>query len=97
MANDRNMSAHPSMEQRESYPDIKDDIGEDPARFLDTDDSLQMAIVRIKGITDPEVIQSWITVETSLDRGPRKKIMAALNQRERAIQQGASGFVDHQR
>jgi hypothetical protein len=73
---------------RETFPDIADEIGEDPARFLDNplvvpgeSSPMLLAKARIRGIADTDTIEAWIDVETSLDRGPRKKVIAMLNQR----------------
>ena len=78
-------------DSRERYPDVRDDIGEDPARWLDyalidDQDAQRMARIRIKSIDSIDVARSWIEVERQLDRGPRKKIIAWLNERIKALE-----------
>jgi len=78
---------------RERFPEYKDEIGEDPARYLDADlvergpshtdtSRRRMVFDRIASIDRFEVIEAWLDVETSLDRGPRKPVIAALNERK---------------
>jgi len=75
---------------REEYPEVAAAIGEDPARFLDYpiiapgeegSSPMLVAKARIRGIESLDVVDGWMEVETSLDRGPRKKVVAMLNQR----------------
>ena len=77
--------------ERGTFDDIKQDIGEDPARFLDHDlisdrDMRELAFARIRGIDFQHVIDAWVDVEVALERGPRKPVIAALNERKRELQ-----------
>ena len=74
----------------ETFPAVADEIGEDPARFLDKpilapgqegSSPMLTAKARIRGIESLDVLDGWFEVETSLDRGPRKKVISMLNQR----------------
>lgn len=74
---------------RERFPSLVADIGEDPAQFLDHDllgDSrhdtpLRTALARIKGIDSLQVANAWLAVERQLDRGPREQVVDALENR----------------
>jgi len=77
---------------------LKDDIGENPARFLDhsvvehgeghTDHTLaRMVLDRIGGIDRLEVVRAWKDVERRLDRGPRDAVINLLDQREEVLQE----------
>ncbi|WP_018257646.1 hypothetical protein [Halomicrobium katesii] len=79
---------------RETFPKIRDDVGEDPARWLDWEilginDREQLVRTRIDSIDSLEAIRAWIGVERALGRGdgggPRKGIINALEQRERRL------------
>lgn len=86
--NGGNTRSHPS------FPDIEDQLGYNPARFLDHEDSatisetseLAMAQAMIRGIEDVATVRTWVTVETPLDRGPRQQVIAWLNQRQATLQ-----------
>ena len=76
---------------REQFPQIAQEIGEDPARFLDAPllepdregaSPFLLAQARIHGIDRFDVLQAWITVEVALERGPRKQVIGLLNQRK---------------
>lgn len=67
--------------RRQRFPTLVEQIGEDPARYLDRDD-LYMAKVRIRGIDFLEVVRAWIAVERRLDRGPRPEVIGLLKERE---------------
>ena len=72
---------------RERYPRVKADIGEDPARFLDYDlaenDGMRAtALARIRGIDRIATVRAWIGVERALDRPTRERIIEALQERE---------------
>jgi hypothetical protein len=91
-------SADPS---HETFPEVAAAIGEDPARFLDCSISppdqgrsspMLTAKARIRGIESLDVVDGWMEVETSLDRGPRKKVVAMLNQRRAQLRD--EGDVD---
>jgi hypothetical protein len=80
---------------REEYPEVAAEIGEDPARFLDypiiepdqNSSPMLLAKARIRGIESLDVVDGWFEVETSLDRGPRKKVLAMLNQRRAQLEE----------
>lgn len=76
---------------REQFPQLKDDVGEDPARFLDHDlvSSEWSAIVefRIRGIDRLPVLRAWLAIERRLDRGPRDYVIDLLEERERFLQE----------
>ena len=79
-----------STEQRARYPDIKDEFGEDPARWLDhplfdRPSLREMARIRAYSIDDIDLARKWIEVECELDRGPRKKVVSWLNERIEAL------------
>jgi hypothetical protein len=46
-----------------------------------------LAKARIRGIESLDVVDGWFEVETSLDRGPRKKVLAMLNQRRAQLEE----------
>lgn len=86
-----------SAPDREEFPEIDGQMGEDPARFLDkplapdyyTDgDTTPMALAkaRIRGIRKASVACRWLEVENRLDRGPRESIVERLEQRARELQ-----------
>ena len=77
---------------RDQYPNLREDLGEDPARWLDhrlveygadyTDHTLsRMVRDRIHGIDRIAVVNAWIAVERNLDRGPRRPIIQLLEKR----------------
>jgi len=77
---------------RARFPKLRHDIGEDPARWLDTHlvesgskhtdtTELRMVLARIHGIDDLAVARAWRAIERRLDRGPRDKIIHLLEQR----------------
>lgn len=77
-----------SQSDRPTYPDIAAEFGEDPARFLDnpTGDGVPgLAFARIRGIESLDLLRKWFAVETDL--GPRRDAIAALNQRQRQLEQ----------
>ena len=76
---------------REQFPQIVQEIGEDPARFLDAPllepdregaSPFLLAKARVRGIDRVDVLQAWIDVEVALERGPREPVIALLNQRK---------------
>lgn len=76
---------------RERFPSLKENEGEDPARFLDQElysdhDARQLAFARIRGIDKFSVISAWKAVERALDRGPRQRVIDELNKREETLQ-----------
>lgn len=91
-------SAYQRPQHRPRYPEIKAEIGEDPARFLWTRSAdgrdtgqgdspeLALAMARIRGMRSLETVQAWVTVEADLDIGPRKHVIGALNRRKSALE-----------
>jgi hypothetical protein len=81
---------------REEFPEIAAEIGEDPARFLDQPlapdrigdmTRLSLAKARIRGIDKKLVARYWLEVEHRLERGPRESIVERLEQRARQLQE----------
>lgn len=77
---------------RAQYPGLRDDIGEDPARFLDHDlhqdeNMKRLALARIKGIDTIEKIEAWRAVERNLDRETRDQIINELDQRRAILEE----------
>jgi len=81
---------------REQFPHLKDDIGEDPARFLDRPlfdasdgqtSSAWFIAQRIGGIDRIEVCRAWKAIERRLERGPRDRIIELLNEREQRLEE----------
>jgi len=79
-----------SQSDRDTFPNLRDDLGEDPARFLDrplVDPSgvgsspFELARARIRGIDKLAVINAWIAVEKQIDRGPRDRVLDLLQER----------------
>lgn len=74
---------------RPQLNDIAEEIGEDPAQFLDSDDDLLWA--RLKGIDRVDVARAWIEAEIEFGeyRGdsPRSKVIGALNQRIQELEE----------
>jgi hypothetical protein len=80
-----------------AFPEIKDQLGYNPARFLvPTDDAMDemswttRAKAFIDGMDDVETVRAWLTVEAALEQGanggPRKKVIRWLNHRQAAIE-----------
>ena len=70
-----------SDDDRPRYPAIAKRIGEDPARYLADPNETTYAVIR--GITDETRLDCWFAVEEDL--GPREDVLAALNDRRKAI------------
>lgn len=77
--------------QRRRFEGLKEDIGEDPARWLDwdlirDDDRRNIALTLIDSIDRIERIRAWKAVERALavehGREPRSRIIQRLDQRE---------------
>ena len=66
------------------YPAIEARIGENPARFLVDPDETTYAVIR--GIEDVKRLDCWFAIEEDL--GPRKEVLAALNERREALSAG---------
>jgi len=79
---------------RQDFPRLREDIGEDPARFLDRPlleygfqtGAAPLVKARIAGIDYLDVIRAWIAVERRLDRGPRDNVIRWLERREETLQ-----------
>lgn len=75
---------------RERFPQLKDDLGEDPARFLDhqlvSTEWSEIVRSRIQGIDRLAVINAWIAIERRLERGPRDTVIDLLEQRRAWLQ-----------
>lgn len=79
---------------RETFPKLRERIGEDPARYLDRDilgssrgiGESDLFASRLRGIDRLEVINAWIAVERRLDRGPRAHILDRLEDRKETIE-----------
>ena len=72
---------------RERFDHLREDIGEDPARFLDRDllsdsNSRMLALARIRGIDRYAVASAWLAVERQIERGPRARIVDQLEERK---------------
>ncbi|WP_340099465.1 hypothetical protein [Salinibaculum salinum] len=86
---------HGSMD-RARYQKINDEIGEDPAQWLDkplfksperNSTSAGWAIQhRIKSIDSFAVLGAWKGVERNLERGPRDRVMKMLNERAQELE-----------
>lgn len=63
------------------FPRLVDDIGENPAKFLDRPDAIPFAVPLIRGIHTLERANAWLAVERRIDRGPRDRLVAALENR----------------
>ena len=70
--------------ERPVHPEYRDALGEDPARFLCTDMS---PYPRIRGLESVALVDAYLDVETDRDT-PRKGVVAALNQRKDALEEG---------
>jgi hypothetical protein len=69
---------------RPCYPDIADEVGEDPARFLSISEP-DLPLARIRGIQDCGVLSAWRAVELR-EFGGRDVILKALDERDRELQ-----------
>jgi hypothetical protein len=75
---------------RERFPEIAEEIGEDPARWLDRDllestpgDQPEKWRLqkRIDGIASLQVARAWAKVERELERGPRDPVLDMIQER----------------
>ena len=69
---------------RPRYPDIADEVGEDPARFLSVSES-DLALARIRGIRDHGLLSAWRAVELR-EFGGRDVVLEAIDKRDRELQ-----------
>ena len=65
------------------FPDIEARHGEDPARFLEANKDL--ALARIHGIRDVELLQAFRAVEKQITDGGRSDVLEAIAEREREL------------
>ncbi|WP_246308035.1 hypothetical protein [Halorarum salinum] len=77
----------------ESFPSLREEIGEDPARFLDVpllgstgaSTPFGLARARIRGIDEIGTAKAWLAVERALGRGdddgPRERVVDLLEAR----------------
>jgi len=86
---------------RERFPELRERLGEDPARWLDAeilgtgtkhvDGRSRMVRDRIESIDRIVVIRAWKAVERRLGRGedggPRSGIIDALDEREKVLEE----------
>jgi hypothetical protein len=80
---------------REEYPSLKADIGEDPARYLAVErlEELKLARARIRGIDFIQVIRAWKAVERNLSERSvvsehhRQTVMRWLDEREAELEE----------
>lgn len=80
---------------RETFPSLQDEIGEDPARYLDVDrvSDLELARARIRGIDFIEVIRAWKAAERNLAANGvvpehhRQQVMGWLDEREAELEE----------
>jgi hypothetical protein len=72
---------------RDKFPNVQEDIGEDPARYLDVErvEELQLARARIRGIDFIAVVRAWKAVERNLY--PRPKVLEWLDEREAELKE----------
>jgi hypothetical protein len=67
---------------RERFPALREQLGEDPSRFLSPQTNLDPT-PRIRGIASMEVLDAWFSAEETI--GPRPTILALLNERRVAL------------
>jgi hypothetical protein len=80
---------------RERFPALKDEIGEDPARYLDVErvEDLQLARARIRGIDSLATLRAWKAVERNLSANGvvsehhRQQVMQWLDEREAYLEE----------
>lgn len=85
---------------RREFPGIKDELGEDPARWLDremTDEHARIVVAMIRGMRSLRRLKAWRSVEIALDRGegggPREDVLALLDERKLYLEQEAGESV----
>jgi hypothetical protein len=85
-----------SAPDREEFPEIAEELGEDPARFLDKPlapprigetSPMALAHARIRGIDSRYTAAKWLEVEHRLERGPRESVVERLEQRHRHLEE----------
>lgn len=73
---------NPDTDDRPTYPVVKAEFGEDPARYLALDD-LYLAYARIRGIGTLALLKEWQRIEA--ENWGRSKVMKRLNARENEL------------
>ena len=86
-------------------PELSDEHGENPARFLQEDihadsgagTSGELMFARIRGIESVLLVRYWVAMERRLasinDREPRERVLHALAQRERYLEANGEGLA----
>ncbi|PGF14264.1 hypothetical protein CP556_25010 [Natrinema sp. CBA1119] len=81
---------HAGTSDRPTYPEVKAEFGEDPARYLAVDQNdphddhpLALAHARIKDLDDLAHIKAWQRIEA--ENWGRREVMAHLDKREREL------------
>lgn len=74
------------------FPRVEEEIGENPARFLDHDllgsqGCGNLIRARIRGLDSLEAVRAWKAVERALDRDTRDKVIEMLDVREQQLQE----------
>lgn len=82
------MNGRTSGQRYDTYPFIRQRIGENPARFLSENTDLN-PVPRIRGIKSFDVIDAWFEVEQ--DIGPRREIVKHLNRQRRYLEEKQPG------
>jgi len=85
----------PSRDRR-TFPSLREDIGEDPARWLDweivsNEDRKRMLVGLIRGMDRLDRLRAWKAVERRLGRGrdggPRRWVIDRLDEREATLEE----------
>lgn len=89
---------------RERFPSLVDDIGHDPARWLDwplVDDAHQRRLTHsvVRGLADVTACNAWVAVERALGRGaddgPREPVLEWIDdRRQELVEMGREDFDD---
>ena len=74
---------HSETTDRPQYPEIAEDMGEDPARFLSSSERY-LPLARIRGIDDCGLLSAYRAVEQR-EFGGRDVILEAIDQREHEL------------
>lgn len=70
-----------------SFDRMVERYGEDPARFLSVS-TPELALARIQGIQDTELVEAWRAVELNITDGGRDVILDALDERKEVLGSG---------
>lgn len=88
---------------RASFPDLREHVGHDPARWLDwslmdNDDQRRLVRSLIRGLNDIATVRAWMGIERRLGRGPddgpREQVMGWLEDREAELQTRGRADLD---